>query len=91
MRNQASVRVRGEQVRVKVAEVRLGSHMRAVGHLEFSVRQETEGKEGFELNPDAVWRGQQVVSIFGAGSAPTIQPPRCPSEVSQASPTLHCL
>lgn len=53
-RNQASVRVRGEQIRVKVAEVPLGSHIRAMGHLEFSVRQEMEGKEEFELNPDAV-------------------------------------
>lgn len=49
-KNQASVRVKGEQVRVKVAEVPLGSHIRGMGHLEFSVRQEMEGKEGFELN-----------------------------------------
>ena len=37
-----------------MAEVPLGSHIRAIGHLEFSVRQEMEGNEGFELNPDAV-------------------------------------
>ena len=37
-----------------MAEVPLGSHIRAMGHLEFSVRQEMEGKEEFELNPDAV-------------------------------------